>query len=127
MPPCYLSISVFSGLSICLFGICYITGLRYRPVSNRLPLSWQPCNHVKWKRTGQTENNKCPTIALHHACPVKTFSRQGTSYSYGNTYKNQVCCQKTSLSFTFIAWGISLWALLHRVSLSRFCKWHYSK
>src|SRR5690606_17120839 len=62
MPPCYPSILGFFGFSICLFGICYTTGLRYKPVSNHWLLSWRPCNHVKWKRTGQIENNRCPTI-----------------------------------------------------------------
>src|SRR5690606_30728663 len=71
MPLCYLSISVFSWLSICLLGMCYTACLRYRPVSNRLPLSWRPCNHVKWKRSGRTENNRCPTTALYRGCLVK--------------------------------------------------------
>src|SRR5690606_23191155 len=98
----YLSISASFGFSICLFGICYITGLRCKPVSNHWPLSWRLYNHVRWKRFGQTGNNKCPTTALYHACPVITFFRQGTNYCSGNTYKNRDYWQRIFLAFSVL-------------------------
>src|SRR5690606_151663 len=99
---CYLSISVFSGLSICLLGLCYTACPQCKPVSNRSPLSWRPCNHVKWKSRGQTGNNKCPTIALYHACPEQKNFRQERNYCFGNTCKNRGYCQRTFLVFSVL-------------------------
>src|SRR5690606_12515741 len=99
---CYLSISASFGFSIYLFGICYTTGLRCKPVSNHWLLSWRPCNHVRWKRTDQTGNNRCPTIALYRGCHEQKNFRQGTNYCYDNTYKNRGCCQRTYLAFSVL-------------------------